>query len=462
MVQKKSTDSIDKGKSSADEAKNTNLTGAKRAAGKRSKKKSTHKNSTNQRAKKKVTSQKKATTQKQAAMQKAVQSSVSDPAAVSKENIPAQATATSVDTTSTDKSAKTDTQAKSGRGLAWLALLCSLAALAAGGYAAYQTSINTQVTGSQVSAFDDRLKLLVADQQSLKGSFDGLSQKSEGMNQEVSTELKKTSVDLSSLQSTMSSLQVASDDTIADVKAGLGQSVARWQLDELHALLSHVNQYYQFTGDKIKAIQGLELAQVKLKTISNPHISPVSSALAEDILNLESAQNIDVQALYNSLGGIASLIPKLKFAEDKSQSVTDDQVAQAAASSEEKQAAEGGGFLSVGKALLGDLGNLVQHKNLDAPLKPSLDDSARFIFYESMQLKIQATTVALLRRDNAAYQAQLKQTSEALQANFDSEEANAKTIAAELEAAQAQDISLETSAISKALSALDKVMILEN
>ena len=370
---------------------------------------------------------------------------------------------TRVDTAPADDSVKPAAQAKSGRGLAVFALLCSLLALAAGGYAAYQTSINTKVTGSQVTGFDDRLKLLVADQQSLKGNFDGLSQKAEGINQDVSTELKKTSDDITSLQTNMSSLQVASDDAIAGVKAGLGQSVARWRLDELHALLSHVNQYYQFTGDKSKAIQGLELAQANLKTISNPHIAPVSSALAEDILGLESAQNVDVQALYNQLGGIASLIPGLKFVEDKQEKVADQEVAPAPAvvSSEDKPAGVGG-LLSVGKALLGDLGNLVQHKNLDAPLKPTLDDSARFIFYESMQLKVQAATVALLRRDNAAYQAQLLQASEALQANFDADEANAKTITTELEAVQKQDISLATGAISKALSALDKVMVLEN
>lgn len=370
---------------------------------------------------------------------------------------------TRVDTAPADDSVKPAAQAKSGRGLAVFALLCSLLALAAGGYAAYQTSINTKVTGSQVTGFDDRLKLLVADQQSLKGNFDGLSQKAEGINQDVSTELKKTSDDITSLQTNMSSLQVASDDAIAGVKAGLGQSVARWRLDELHALLSHVNQYYQFTGDKSKAIQGLELAQANLKTISNPHIAPVSSALAEDILGLESAQNVDVQALYNQLGGIASLIPGLKFVEDKQEKVADQEVAPApaVASSEDKPAGVGG-LLSVGKALLGDLGNLVQHKNLDAPLKPTLDDSARFIFYESMQLKVQAATVALLRRDNAAYQAQLLQASEALQANFDADEANAKTITTELEAVQKQDISLATGAISKALSALDKVMVLEN
>ncbi len=344
-----------------------------------------------------------------------------------------------------------------GRGLSWVALVCSALALMAGGYAAYQASISRQVTGSQVSGFDDRLKLVVTDQQSLKNSFASLEQKSGEFGQAVDTQVKKITDDLSVAQSTLTALQVASDQSIEAVKANLGASVARWQLDELHALLSQVNQYYQFTGDKRLAMQGLQIAQAKLATIKNPHLTQVSTALAEDITRLESDPTVDMVSLNNRLTSIATLIPELKFILDKKEeTMTPVTEESAAASSDDKS------ILAVGKAILGDIGSLVQHKKRDAPLKPSLDDSARFVLYESLQLKIQTAMAAMLRHDNAVFQSQLQQASTTLSANFDLQDPKAQTVKSELEAMQAIDVSKNTQAISKALTALNSVMVLEN
>ena len=358
------------------------------------------------------------------------------------------------------ESASTHPAASNGRGLAWGALLCSVLALAAGGYAAYQASLNRQVTGSQVSSFDDRLKLVVSDQQSLKSGFASLEQKSGALGDAVETQVKKITDDLTVIQSTVSTLQLASDQSIEAVKENLGASVARWQLDELHSLLSQVNQYYQFTGDKNRALEGLQLAQAKLATIKNPHIAQVGAALAEDVTRLEADPMVDVVALNNRLAGVASLIPELNFILDKKEeqptpASTDETPKTAQTESGDKS------ILAVGKALLGDIGNLVQHKKRDAPLKPSLDDNARFVLYESLRLKIQTAMAAMLRHDNAVFQSQLQQANAALNAHFDLQEPKAQTVKNELEAMQALDVSKNTQAISKALTALNSVMVLE-
>lgn len=346
---------------------------------------------------------------------------------------------------------------KSGRGLAGLALLCSLLALAAGGYAAYQTSISQQVTGSQASGFDDRLKLLVSDQQSLKSNFDGLSTRADQRDSTMDSQSKKFVTDLSSAQASIEALQGVSEQSIQEIKSDLGSSVARWQLVELQSLLGRVNQYYLLTGNKIQTLAGLRLAQAKLTTISNPSMRPVGVSLAEDVVLLESADNIDIEALNNRLLGVGVLIPKLKFTQDKSVAATKTSHLTEAAKPD-AEASGSGGILSIGKSLLGDIGSLVKYKNLEAPLRPSLDDGTRFVLYESLQLKLQAATLAMLRHNNPVYQSQLALVGETLQSHFDLEETSAKTILSELEIMRAQDVSLNVQEISKGLTALNKVL----
>ncbi len=275
-------------------------------------------------------------------------------------------------------------QPKPGRGIAWLALLCSVLALAAGGYAAYQTTLNQQVTGAQVGSFDDRLKLLTTDQQSLKSLLSEADKDADNMGDRLDSDVKRIDESLRTLESGLDDLKQVTSASMDEVKANLGQSVARWKLDELHSLLSGVNQLYTLSGDAARAEKGLGIAQAMLGRMDNPRLAAVKSALAKDRLQLKSHEMLDVPALNNRLRGLSDLIPQLALAEDSR--------GQAGVNAEDTspEKASDDGLMAMGKSLLGGIGSMVKHKNLDAPLRPSLDSSARFVVYESLQLNIQS------------------------------------------------------------------------
>lgn len=429
--------------------------------------------------KKPVNSQQK--NQKSAVTQKTVKSERVDKAAPSKNIEPKKDKSAAPKKLVAQQPNKTDAPSeqppspKSGRGMAGLALLCSLLALGAGGYAVYQTTLDEGVTGEQVSGLDDRLKLLVTDQQAsqsglddrlkllvtdqheFQSSLDEVSAKTDKIGESISTDASRMDEALSALQGSIQTLQTNATVSIDEVKADLGESVARWKLDEVQSLLSRVNQSYLFTGDKVQAKAGLEYAQSTLASMEDSRIEKVKTALAEDFALLDANKAVDIAALNSRLMALSALVPSLKFVEDarreQASKVEAEPIIDAAPVDPEAS-----GIISFGQTLLNDIGSMVKHKRLDAPLKPSLNDDLRFILNESLNLNLEAAMVAMQRRDNEAYQTQLQLANDKLTTRYDVEHAETKAMLSELASLKSEDISLQVNDISAALSALNQVM----
>jgi uroporphyrin-3 C-methyltransferase len=332
------------------------------------------------------------------------------------------------------------------------ALGASLLALLIAAYAVYQFTLSSRITESQLAAMEERLKFAVIEQQNLEADFNRQRQQDQA-------KLKQVGAALADAQSLIGELKLASQMSTDEIKANLGDAVARWQLDEVHSLLTRVNRSYQLTGDQMQAVNGLMLVQSSLAVISNPRLDAVRKALAEDILRVKSDRNIDVSALHDQLSAIRSIVPDLILVEDA-------RVMNAADSSDSENTSgednTGSGLFAAGKSLFSDIGSLVKHKNLDAPLQPSLDTEARFVIFESLRLTLQGAMLALLQRDNASYHAQLKIADSGLQAYFDTQQGDAKTVAEQLQVLMAFDVDLQSKTGSEALSELNRVLIVEN
>ena len=348
--------------------------------------------------------------------------------------------------------AQTQTQPGTNGGVR-ITLAASLLALLLAAYAVYQTSLNIRVTNAQVGGFDDRLNFIVSEQQSLKSDFDSQTQSSRA-------DVKRIDGSLGSMQSSISDLQIASQVSVDDIKANLGESVARWKLDEVHSLLTRLNRIYQLTGDQAQAIAGLELAQSSLATINNPRLAAVNTALAEDILRVKSDKYVEIASLNDQLLSISTVISELILADDARVVEIPGEASELAES--QSAEAQDKGIFAAGKSLFSDIGSLVKYKNLDAPLKPSLDREARFVVFESLQLKIYAAMLALMRRDNASYQTQLKLAGETLNTYFDMQHVDTQAVSDQLQALRSFDINLNIQAVSRALTALNRVMVMEN
>lgn len=352
-------------------------------------------------------------------------------------------------------SAASQSNPPAGNGLVRVSLIASLLALAISAYAAYQFTLSSQLNNTRITGVEDRVNFIVAEQQGVNTAFDKLS---------VSTteQVSQMHEQLNAVQASLTQLQATANTSIDDIRANLGEQVARWKLDEIHSLLVRVNRLYQLGGDQNQAVAGLRLAQASLATIDDPRLEAVDAALAEDIISVQSERNVDTRSLYNRLASVASLIPELVLAEDVEQDAPVEDADLPAVSEGSGAGSQDTGILAASKTLFSDIGSLVKHKDLDAPLQPSLDQTARFVVYESLQLNIEAAMAALLRTDDTAYHSQLALAREALDRYFAIELPNTKTVIDQLEVLQSYDISLKTQVISNALDALNAVMAAGN
>ncbi len=330
------------------------------------------------------------------------------------------------------------------------ALAAAVVALILSVYTVYQTTLSTQITRVQVAGVEDRLDATATDQQGVRSGFSQLQTRSE-------EDLNNFDKRLVGVESTVAKLELASQASIDDIKANLGESVARWKLDEVHSLLTRVNRMYQITGDQAQAIAGLELAQASLATINNPGLAEVNTALAEDLLRVQAGRNVDIVSINDRLLSILSLIPDLVLAED-APAVGDNPDSDDESSVDPAE----DGILAAGKSLFSDIGSLVKHKNLDAPLQPSLDELARYVVYESLRLQVHAVMAASLRRDNASYQSQLMLASGTLARYFDAGQTSTQTVLDQLQVLESFDVDLDIQAISDALTALNRLLLMEN
>ena len=305
-----------------------------------------------------------------------------------------------------------------GNGLAWVAILASVLALGLSGYAAYQSTLSQALNKTQLVALDERLSFLGTEQKGMVSGVSALEQKSASGDDTQLVMIRALEQSQAILQTTVAGIELASKASTEDIKANLGKNVARWKLDEVHSLLSRVNQYYQLTGDKQRAEAGLNLANATLATIDNPHLASVKAALAEDLLRIQSDVNVDTAAINSRLLALSALIPDLKLLGESLKAV--DSVESSPDSGDQADS----GLLEAGKSLLGDLGGLVKYKNLDAPLRPSLDGGERFVLYELLQLKVQTAMVALMRHNNAVFQSQLKLAEDEINTFFELEQAS--------------------------------------
>ena len=330
------------------------------------------------------------------------------------------------------------------------ALAAGMLALVLSVYAVYVTTLNSRISSVQLAGMEDRLNSLASGQQGLRQGVD--SQKARS-----GEDMSRIDQQLGEMESTVVTLEIMAQASVDDIKANLGESVARWKLDEIHSLLTRVSRTYQLTGEQAQALAGLKLAQSSLATIDNPRLAAVSTALAEDILRVKSDRIVDIVSINDRLVSIISLIPDLVLAEDVRAVEVEETLAD-----EGTVDKEDAGILAAGKTLFGDIGSLVKHKDLDAPLQPSLDKYARFVVYESLRLQVHAAMVALLRRDNASYQSQLALANETLNQYFDTEQVITQTIRGQLQALQSYDLSLNVQGVLGALDALNRVMVVEN
>ncbi len=380
--------------------------------------------------------------------------------------------------------------AKKGNGVAWLALLCGLGGLATGGYAYYQITLNQQQTGGAVSALGGQVEGLVTSQEMVKADLtqatdrldkadtriDEVEKSFSEQLSAVDSNVTKSAATVATLQSQSSALAdqsaaleeqskklqasnqqwfdesqesattlfneklANSKEAFTQYETELGGKVEQWKYAEIRSLLTSVQNNLGLTGDAPRAAEGLALVDDSLGALNDERFKSVREQLSENITELKAIKPIDFKGMNQQLTDLGAQVEDLPYLQDRlirendalpektaeaePEVQSDDAASDSSGEAVELSAAQR--MKAAGKSLFSDLGSMMKVQKVENKPLVSMDSKAKFMVDESVRLNLKAAKLAMLKKDQSVYQAQLDEAVATANKHFDPEAAEVK------------------------------------
>ncbi len=324
-----------------------------------------------------------------------------------------------------DKAAEDDTPAveaaeekppakQRGNGVAWLAVLLSLIALAAVGYTVSRdwlaakdssaddafASLDTRLSATResLSSLDSRLAELAERDSVAAAETDALRK-----------ELDERVMGLSSLPARMSTLE-SSVSSLAGISTGTRDT---WLLAEAEYYMQIANAQLQLANNPHLAALALEMADERVVQIGNPALIDVRRAISDELAALDVMEKPDIAGATLTLASLARVVESLPLGSSKK------------AKKEAPQPAdeEQGGLNRAWASMKNAMSGLVKVTPPDQAKLALLSPDAEYFLRNNLALQLQSARLALLRGEQTVFLQTLDDTSTLMSRYFDVESA---------------------------------------
>ncbi len=310
-----------------------------------------------------------------------------------------------------------------GNGVAWLALLLSLIALAAGGYTASQfwlqdgdtaTADAIMSLGRQIAdASESRNELA-----SRLAELDTLDQESKAGIEALRQELDERVRLLSSLPARMSTLE----SSVASL-AGISQNARdAWLIAEAEYYMQIANAQLQLANNPQLATLALRMADERIVQMANPALIDVRRAISDELAALEVMEKPDLAGATLTLASLAQVVESLPLASDAEAGE------QASPPADDEQSGLSRAWSSMKRAMSG----LVRVTPPDKAKLALVSPDAEMFLRSNLALQLQSARLALLRGEQAVFEQTLDDTSALLTRYFDGNSAQVASAQATL------------------------------
>jgi uroporphyrin-3 C-methyltransferase len=205
------------------------------------------------------------------------------------------------------------------------------------------------------------------------------------------------------------------------------------QLAEIEQVLAIAAQQLQLSGNVRAALLALQLAESRLSRTDRPQFVAVRRALARDIERLKALPPVDLPAVSRQLDALVAGVDALPLGLDGR--------VERAEHKPKPAAGEQDAVSRMAAELWSEIRQLVVVRRVDAPEPPLLAPTQAYFLRENLRLRLLNARMALLSRDQAAFQEDLRVAQLWLQRYFD-------TRARPTQAAQAQLRQLQAAALN--------------
>jgi uroporphyrin-3 C-methyltransferase len=318
-----------------------------------------------------------------------------------------------------------------GTGTLVLALVLVAAALGASGWVYYDSRVRLAATQEELAR---RLRAIEEDAREARAAS-GAAQETA---RDVQTKLGVLEARVSDAQSQQVALEALYEE--------LSRNRDEWQLAEIEQVLAIAQQQLQLAGNVRSALLALQLAEGRLSRADRPQFQPVRRALARDIERLNALPAADLTGMSRQLDAILAAIDDLPLALDSR--------LQRAAPEAAAPAADAGALARFGASLWHDLKELVVVRRVDAPEPPLLQPEQAYFLRENLRLRLLNARLALLSRNQAVFQSDLRAAGAWLQRYFDPRAKPVAEAVAGLRELEASPIRFEQPSITDSLDAV--------
>ncbi len=339
------------------------------------------------------------------------------------------------DKTMADKQqqAKAASAPKSGRGLAWLALLLALAAGGGSGYLLYQEYLRQQAPPPWQDDITGMLAILEAQTEQLSRLADAQASAVRDQRQ--------------AQQAALAEQEARFDARLLEALGSRPPGRRAWQLAELEYLLRLANQRLQLAGDARAALRLLEAADQQLVALDDPGFYPLRRTLAGEQRALREALQLDREGLFLTLEVLKRDVQDLPLALPNYR-----RGREALATEVEAETVEETGFWA---GIWQRLRGLFEFRRLDGPgVQPLLGPAQAQWLALHLQLMLERAQLALLQQDALVYQQSLTTVQEYLVLYLDPAQVQVQQVRTQLGALLATDIAPPLPDISASLQQL--------
>ena len=301
-----------------------------------------------------------------------------------------------------------------GNGIAWLALLASLIALAAVGYTVGNEWLAADDTtlDDSIKRLDNRLSSAQESLAALDTRIAELDDKSSGSDVEIDAlrqELDERVRALNALPARMSTLE-SSVASLAGISEGARDA---WLIAEAEYYMQIANAQLQLANKPELAALALRMADERVIQMSNPALIDVRRAIADELTALDGMEKPDIAGATMTLASLARVVESLPLsgaatAPDEEQQATDDE-----------QSGLNRAWASVKNAMSG----LVKVTPPDQDKLELLSPDAELFLRSNLALQLQSARLALLRGEQAIFEQSIDDASALMSQYFQAESA---------------------------------------
>jgi len=307
----------------------------------------------------------------------------------------------------------------SGGGIAWLALLLSVAALLAVGYSLYEDwhtqqdlALDSGNIEASLSSLSGRIDATNSAVSGTPAQLDALAQADAG----ISGKVELLQRDISERLRILDSLPTRISSTEAALAALQGVSAGArdiWLLGEAQYYMQLANAQLQLAGNPELAVLALGMADERVAQLANPALTNVRIAIADEVASLNGMRAPDIEGITLKLASLARVVESLPLRpieriQDEASEVPDEEVGRLDRA-----------WNSVKNATSG----LIKHRTTDETVMPLISPEAEYFLRTNLALQMQTARLALLRGEQQVYEESLSDAVAWLERYFDANSA---------------------------------------